>query len=141
MRSVSTPHTPSRTCSRNHNFGAKMGSRNYGQPFLIHYKLSDPFPVEWPAGKDDSDGSDNESPTASCAHIQAQPPSRRKSVYSILERPSHRYQGRPPAQSVDAEPEHVDPMDERDPLGSNERVVDLLRRRGLPVEDDAQLRV
>jgi exocyst complex component 2 len=117
-----------------------MGSRNYGQPFLIHYKLSDPFPVEWPAGKDDSDGSDHEDAAHARAKAQAQAPSRRKSVYSILERPSHRYQGRPP-ESVDVEPEHVDPMDERDPLGSNERVMDLLRRRGLPVEDDAQLRV
>lgn len=116
-----------------------MATRNYGQPFLTHYHISDPFPVEWPADKDDSDASDTESSSRARAK-QAQPPSRRKSVYSILERPSHRYQQRTPSESTSSTTDHVKSTDERDPLGSNERVVDILRRRGLPVDDDVQLR-
>ena len=120
-----------------------MANRDYSQPFLNHYHIKTPFPVEWPVEIDsDNEELDNALPISRApdAPPQSPPPqSRRKSVYAILERPSYRQQFKKPEIADVIEADDTNPVEARDPLGSQERVLDALRRRGLPVDDDAQL--
>ena len=127
-----------------------MANRDYSQPFLNHYHIKTPFPVEWPVEIDsDNEELDNIPPISRArdATPQSPPPqspppqSRRKSVYAILERPSYRQQFKKPEIADVIEADDTNPVEARDPLGSQERVLDALRRRGLPVDDDAQLRM
>ncbi|KAI9825071.1 MAG: hypothetical protein M1832_001391 [Thelocarpon impressellum] len=102
-----------------------MSVTDYEQEVLSHYKLSTPFPLEWPADKDGSDAEDDGI---------SKPKSRRKSRYSALERPTS------PAANPGDGPDNLAQSDEPDPLGAADSVVRLLRRRGLPVEEDLRLR-
>ncbi|KAI9851190.1 MAG: hypothetical protein M1838_004300 [Thelocarpon superellum] len=110
----------------------------YERAILGHYHLATPFPVEWPAEKDQSDGSDEEGPSTAKKDDKTALRNRRKSRYAVLERanPSKARSADPQRDRPDSSP----PRDETDPLGSNESVVRALRRRGIPVEDDARLR-
>lgn len=110
---------------------------DYDRSVLRQYNLSTPFPEEWPAGRDDSDVSDDDSkPTG----ITANPVRRSKSRYSALERLGERRSFNPDAGRTPNSAEQFIPKDEPDPLGSTDSVVRLLRQRGLPVGDDARLR-
>lgn len=101
-----------------------------------HYGLSTAYPEEWPAELDQSDGSDNETFDTSVAGK----PRRRSTRYSALGRGnSSRSMGAGsyrPGGSAD----NVTTKDEADPLGSSDSVMYILKKRGLPVEDDPRLR-
>ena len=112
---------------------------SYENTILNHYHLSTPFPVEWPAEKDDADEPDEEA-TPTTAASPRSPHGRPKSRYYALEQMGNEGQttavrshksgvglANPPA------------SDEPDPLGVADSVVRLLRQRGLPVDDDAHL--
>lgn len=116
---------------------AKMTA--YERAVLSHYNLSTAFPAEWPAEKDGAEDSD-EAGSPNPELKSRSPLQRSKSRYSALE-----YLGTEGQTSFirwdRTGPEHENPprTDEPDPLGSSDSVVRLLRQRGLPVDDDAQL--
>ena len=103
---------------------------------LSHYKISNPFPDEWPAEKDDVDSSEDED-------VSRLPPSidrRSKSRYSALERNAGYRTSVPGAERTKDGRENLVQKDEPDPLGMGRSVMQVLQRRGLPVEDDQKLR-
>lgn len=103
---------------------------------LEHYNLKTLYPSEWPTEKDEAEDSDDEpQPNRQSAAIQ-----RRRSRYSVLERSGIRSS----VPGTEKTKEGVDTLvqkDEADPLGNASSVVNVLRQRGLPVEDDLKLRV
>ncbi|EON63662.1 hypothetical protein W97_02890 [Coniosporium apollinis CBS 100218] len=102
---------------------------------LNHYNLKTLSPSQWPAEKDDSDASDEEPP-------RNQNVRRSKSRYSVLERGAS-YRNRssvPGTQKTSEGRENLVQQDEPDPLGASRSVVQVLRQRGLPVDDDLELR-
>jgi exocyst complex component 2 len=118
---------------------------------LRHYNISTSYPTEWPAEKDQSDASDDESllprgPPPSSSRLM--PPkdnnlfSRSKTKrYSVLERNVRQRRIQDPKFEVSGNGERkATQRDEPDPLGSADSTVRLLRQRGLPVDEDAQLR-
>jgi exocyst complex component 2 len=90
-----------------------------------HYRLKDPFPTSWT------------DPVEDVQHKQRV--QRRQSTvrYSILqEERSSTFKG-----LVDDEYEDATVLlDESDPLGTTNSVVRVLKKRGLPVEDNVRLR-
>lgn len=107
---------------------------------LEHYQLSTPYPVEWPAEKDTSDGSDAEEDESINATL-TRGMRRSTSKYSALERvTSGRRSLVPGSQKTGDGVENLVQRDEPDPLGSTESVVRILRNLGLPIQDDARLR-
>ncbi|KAL1649951.1 Exocyst complex component S5 [Diplodia intermedia] len=102
---------------------------------LEHYNLKTLYPSEWPAEKDEAEDSDDEpQPSRQSTAIQ-----RRRSRYSVLERTGSRSS----VPNTEKTKEGVDTLvqkDEADPLGNASSVVNVLRQRGLPVEDDLKLR-
>lgn len=105
---------------------------------LNHYKIASLYPSEWPTEKDEEDSSDEEhsaAKTPASGHIR-----RSASRYSVLEK--HRLQrgSVPGAQKTKDGAENLVQKDEVDPLGGPQSVVQILRQRGLPVEDDLKLR-
>jgi exocyst complex component 2 len=110
---------------------------DYAQTVLDHYGLSTPYPLEWPAEKDDSEASEEEEPTTK----RITKLRRSKSRYSALERAtSDRKSLVPGSQKTNNGVENLVQRDEPDPLGSSESVVRILRQMGLPVQDDIGLR-
>jgi exocyst complex component 2 len=116
---------------------------------LRHYNLSTSYPTEWPAEKDHSDASDDESPLPRPPNSSRPVPpkdkvpfSRSKSKrYSVLERNTRQRRIRGPELGVGGSGDrNAVQKDEPDPLGSPDSVVRILRQRGLPVDEDAQLR-
>ncbi|KAI9774499.1 MAG: hypothetical protein M1839_001687 [Geoglossum umbratile] len=115
---------------------------------LRHYNLSTSSPTTWPAEKDHSDASDDETPQIKALPGSSRPVqpkgqplfSRSKSKrYSVLERTTHR--GRMQNPGLDAiSDEDERQKDEPDPLGSSDSVIRILRQRGVPIDKDAQLR-
>lgn len=103
---------------------------------LEHYNLKTLYPSEWPQEKDEAEDSDDEAqPSRQSAAIV-----RRRSRYSVLERSGVRSS----VLNTEKTKEGVDTLvqkDEADPLGNASSVVNVLRQRGLPVEDDLKLRV
>ncbi|KAJ9636784.1 Exocyst complex component S5 [Coniosporium tulheliwenetii] len=102
---------------------------------LNHYNLKTLSPSQWPAEKDESDTSDEESPRNHNVR-------RSKSRYSVLERGAS-YRNRssvPGTQKTSEGRENLVQQDEPDPLGASRSVVQVLRQRGLPVDDDLELR-
>ncbi|PVH93862.1 hypothetical protein DM02DRAFT_540653 [Periconia macrospinosa] len=108
---------------------------------LNKYNIPTLYPTSWPAEKDaqenDSDaGSDDDGPPVMSARMG----SVRKSRYSVLEGPggfSRKMEG------VEKSKDGVENMvqkDEGDPLGMYPSVVQVLRSRGLGVEDDIKMR-
>ncbi|KZF23417.1 putative exocyst complex component SEC5 [Xylona heveae TC161] len=107
---------------------------------LNHYNLSTPYPTEWPAEKDEADASDEDIPQAIPGHNNIQ---RRqsKSRYSALDRrPSEKRRLVPGAQRGGNGLENLVHNDEPDALGQMDSVVNVLRERGLPVDEDLRLR-
>lgn len=110
---------------------------DYERTVLEHYQLSTAYPLEWPAEKDGSDGSDEEEKQP----IRNGMNRASKSRYNALERAaSGRQSYLPGAQRGDNGVENIVQKDEPDPLGSADSVVRILRQMGLPVQDDARLR-
>ena len=85
---------------------------------LEHYKLTSLYPEEWPEDKDDeeeSDEGDEKAKAAKAKHMRR---------YTTLEkRPNKKAQ-----------------KDEADPLGTSTSILNTLRKRGVPVEHDPELR-
>ena len=105
---------------------------DYERTVVTHYNLSNPFPKEWPAELDQSD--DDDVPDA--VGIR-----RSRSRYSALERSaSERKSLLPGSQRTGDGRANLVQKDEQDPLGSHSSVVNALRSRGLPVEQDSRLR-
>jgi exocyst complex component 2 len=115
---------------------------DYQRAILNHYNIATPYPTEWPADKDDSDGSDDEHPAPASltkANLNRKFSRMPKSRYSVLDRNIDR---RPSAArgSLGSQIETVVQKDESDPLGTSDSVISVLRKRGLPVDDDITLR-
>jgi exocyst complex component 2 len=114
---------------------------DYARMVLEHYQLTTPFPTEWPAEKDTSDASDDEDEGKVKPGSQAML-ARRKSRFSALERvTSDRKSMIPGAQKTGSGADNLVQRDEPDPLGSADSVVMVLRKQGLPVQDDIHLRM
>lgn len=96
-----------------------------------HYNLPSPYPEEWPAELDQSDSEDE-----ALASKQ-----KRHSRYSALERPTNDRRSLFLGSKKDGEgADNLVHKDERDPLGTGESVVAILKQRGLSVDEDARLR-
>ncbi|KAF2837212.1 hypothetical protein M501DRAFT_1006735 [Patellaria atrata CBS 101060] len=104
---------------------------------LNHYNITTLWPSEWPAEKDKSESSDDEELPRTAAGNAIR---RSKSRYSVLERGAGYRSSVPGAQKSKEGVETLVQKDEPDPLGSAPSVVQILRQRGLPVEDDMKLR-
>lgn len=112
---------------------------DYQQTILEHYQLPTPWPDTWPAQKDLSDASDEEEAGSKSGHNAMA--RRSKSRYSALERAaSDRKSFLPGSQRADNGVENLVQKDEPDPLGTTDSVVRILRRLGLPIQDDTRLR-
>ncbi|KAI9695078.1 MAG: hypothetical protein M1820_008940 [Bogoriella megaspora] len=114
---------------------------------LNHYKLPSLFPSEWPAEKDESDASSEDEernkplprvPSKKLAKSMSKRMS--KSRFSVLERSASKAGSVPGSQRTRDGTENLVQKDEADPLGMTASVVNTLRRRGLPVEDDPAFR-
>jgi exocyst complex component 2 len=111
---------------------------DYERTVLEHYQLPNIFPLEWPAEKDLSDGSDEDDGYTPKRNGLIR---RSKSRYSALERStSDRRSLVPGSQKTGDGLENLVQKDEPDPLGTAESVVRILRQRGLSVQEDANLR-
>ena len=103
---------------------------------LNHYNLTTLYPTAWPAEKDESGASDEDTPGPRKVEIR-----RSKSRYSALERSgSDRRSLVPGSQKIGNGVENLVQKDEVDPLGGADSVVRILREKGLPVEEDSRLR-
>ena len=111
---------------------------DYDRIVLSHYNISNPYPTEWPADKDESDASENEKPADSALNIANR---RSKSRYSVLERNGNERRSLVPGSEKTRDGiENLVQNDEADPLGATDSVVRALRQKGLPVEEDQRLR-
>lgn len=98
-----------------------------------HYNLPSAFPEEWPAELDENDPSEDED-------AQKSHPKDRRSRYFALERTSS-YRGPYLGSQKRADGrDNAIPTDEPDPLGLGDSVIWVLKKRGLPVDDDCRLR-
>ncbi|KAF2732921.1 hypothetical protein EJ04DRAFT_577997 [Polyplosphaeria fusca] len=106
---------------------------------LTKYGINTLYPAAWPDEKNSSDEEDEPQAPARTATIA--PIRRSKSRYSVLEpRSSYLKKKIPGAEKTRDGVENLVQKDEGDPLGSYPSVVQVLRQRGLPVEDDVKLR-
>ncbi|KAF1350192.1 exocyst complex component Sec5-domain-containing protein [Delphinella strobiligena] len=97
---------------------------------LNHYKLDSLFPAEWPQRDDESDTDDNET---------LAPADSSRSRYAGLDRRASLRSNLSAQKGPGGTDSHVQ-KDEPDPLGIAPSVVQQLRRRGLPVEENIRLR-
>lgn len=105
---------------------------------LNHYKINNLFPDAWPAEKDDlASSSEEDEPLSPRPGLGSR---RSKSRYSALGRQSSSRSSIPDAQRTKDGRDNLVQKDEQDPLGGPSTVMQVLRQRGLPVEDDAKLR-
>lgn len=102
---------------------------------LNRYNINTLYPSEWPRDRDDNDASDDEPVTSSTSRSRPRP----KSRYSALEHSSSFGSSLPGTEKTKEAIENLVQKDEPDPLGSSASVVQVLRQRGLPVEDDLKL--
>lgn len=110
---------------------------NEEHTILNHYNLNNPFPTAWPAEKDESDASEEESTVSGLSKSAIRRP---RSRYSALQRNgSDRRSLVPGSQKLRDGHENLVQKDEPDPLGVTDSVVRVLRQRGLPVEEDQRL--
>lgn len=105
------------------------------QALLNHYSLTTLYPSEWP-GEDDSEGSGDEvhTPNVSSSALR-----QLKSRYSVLERLPSSRSSIPGSQRTAEGAENIVQKDEPDPLGGPVSVVQVLRQKGLPVDNDSKL--
>lgn len=117
---------------------------DYERSILEHYHLPTPYPVEWPAEKDTSDASDEDSEKDSkTVPLRGTKGRRSGSRFSALEQVANERSRRslvPGSQKTGAGVENLVQRDEADPLGSTISVVRILAQLGLPIQDDATLR-
>lgn len=105
---------------------------------LHHYNLTNPFPTTWPAEKDESDASEEESTASGLSKADIR---RSRSRYSALQRKGSDHRSLVPgSQKLRDGHEILAQKDEPDPLGVTDSVIRALGRRGLPVEEDLRLR-
>jgi len=102
---------------------------------LNHYNLTTLYPNAWPADKDESDASDAEKSPVLRAESVRKPRSR----YSALERDTSIRGKVPGAQHNKDGVQTMVQKDEVDPLSGAGSVVQILRHRGLPVEENLRL--
>lgn len=100
---------------------------------LTHYKIKNHFPSEWPQELDADDSSDDEL-------LPSLVKRKSKSRYSVLGRNATLRGSVPGAERTKDGLANLVQKDEADPLGGPQSVIQVLRQRGLPVEDDARLR-
>lgn len=93
-----------------------------------HYGIQTAFPETWPAELDESDESESEQYAAG-ANTK-----RRSTRYSALGRGSGLLGG------SHRTGDNVAKKDESDPLGSSDSVMYILKKRGVPIDDDMRLR-
>ncbi|KAJ4289031.1 Exocyst complex component S5 [Kalmusia sp. IMI 367209] len=105
---------------------------------LNKYNIPTLFPAQWPEEKDDS--SDSEDDTRNSAPPTLQPVRRSKSRYSVLETSGSFQRKRDGVEKTKDGLENLVQKDEQDPLGTYPSVVQVLRQRGLAVEDDVKMR-
>lgn len=116
---------------------------DYERAILQHYHLSTPYPDEWPAHKDHSDGSDDEHEEKQETPHPQLVRGRKKSRFSALEQVASDRKGRslvPGSQKTGTGVENLVQRDEADPLGTSMSVVRVLAQLGLPIQDDSELR-
>lgn len=108
---------------------------------LNHYNLSTLYPTEWPHEIDgDASSSDEERPpTKRPESKKSAAMYRRKSRYHALERTVTSRATVPGAERSNEGIENLVQKDESDPLGMTMSVVQVLRQRSLPVEEDLKL--
>ncbi|KAK1759262.1 exocyst complex component Sec5-domain-containing protein [Echria macrotheca] len=102
---------------------------NLERTVLDFYQVSTPYPVEWPADKNnESDASEDESAKKKL--------NRRKSRYQALERAvSTRSSVIPGSEHSASGVSNLVQRDEPDPLGTTDSVVRTLKQLGLPLDD------
>ncbi|KAH7031109.1 exocyst complex component Sec5-domain-containing protein [Microdochium trichocladiopsis] len=109
---------------------------DFDRNVLEFYGLTNPYPTQWPADKDnntDDEDSEQEQPKAKL--------NRRKSRYQALERAvSTRASIMSGSEKSASGVSNLVQKDEPDPLGSTDSVVRTLRKLGVPVQDDVRLR-
>ncbi|KKY23448.1 putative exocyst complex component sec5 [Phaeomoniella chlamydospora] len=98
---------------------------------VSHYNLTSAYPTEWPAELDESDEEEKDGSDLR----------RSKSRYSALERSaSDRRSMIPGSQKTGDGRANLVQKDEPDPLGGLVSVVQILRKKGLPVDEDTRTR-
>jgi exocyst complex component 2 len=100
---------------------------------LNKYNIPTLYPATWPQDKDSSDD-DDAIPSTSMANRRS------KSRFSVLESSGSYARKLPGAEKTRDGIENLVQKDENDPLGTYPSVVQVLRQRGLGVEDDIKLR-
>ena len=99
-----------------------------------HYNLPEPFPTSWPAELDESE--DEEPAQQAAVGVR-----RSRSRYSALERSaSDRRSILPGSQKTGDGRANLVQRDEADPLGGISTVIQSLKQRGLPIDEDVRLR-
>ena len=105
---------------------------------LNHYNLTTLYPTSWPAEKDESDDSADEKPATT---VTNRPRAKSMRRYTTLGKATKSSRASVPgSQRKQDGVETLVQKDEPDPLGGSGSVVSRLRQRGLPVEEDTQLR-
>ncbi|KAL4934588.1 exocyst subunit SEC5 [Aspergillus undulatus] len=94
------------------------------------YNLPSAFPEEWPAELDDEDEEEE-------AALQRRSS---KSSYHVLDRSNSRRGPNLESLNGNSGRENLVKVDEPDPLGSTNSVLNALKKRGLPVAEDSRLR-
>jgi hypothetical protein len=107
---------------------------------LNKYNIPTLFPAQWPEEKDLDSDSEDDAP-APQRPLTLQPITRRKSRFSVLETSGSFARKRDGVEKTKEGVENLVQKDEQDPLGAYPSVVQVLRQRGLAVEDDVKLRM
>jgi len=102
---------------------------------LNHYNLTTLYPIQWPADKDEDDAPEDEKLPV----IRAESTRKARSRYSALERDTSIRSKVPGSQRGKDGVETMVQKDESDPLTGAGSVVQILRQRGLPVEENLRL--
>lgn len=108
---------------------------------LNKYNIPTLYPAAWPAEKDQSSDEEDDAPAPAPAPAPRAAVRRSKSRYSVLESSGSFRRSRPGVEKGKDGVENLVQKDEQDPLGTYPSVVQVLRQRGLPVEDDVKLRM
>lgn len=107
---------------------------------LNKYNIPTLYPSQWPEEKDNSSDSEDEG-SAPQRPLTLQPVRRSKSRFSVLETSGSFARKREGVEKTKDGVENLVQKDEQDPLGTYPSVVQVLRQRGLSVEDDIKLRM
>lgn len=102
-----------------------------------YYNLPTAYPEEWPAQLDDGDAPETV-PDDAAARKKQLKQQRKSARYSALGLATSRNLASAPFRAGAGD--HASGKDEPDPLGSSDSVLHMLRQRGLPVDEDPQLR-